>query len=221
MGEYGARSHSKPVVEELVRVPTVFVSSSEDLDNKIDRSIMSHVDVAATVEDALGMELPWETSGTSVFADGPGWGYNEYNIPSRSTPTAKDDSRMYEIAVRSVWDLSGGHVFKHVEYESPRADLTGPPSYDSYLSRLRHLILVCGRFMPVIGSDYASLSELIDAIKYHSKQEVQFGLPAISRENAASIVNNIVSKASQDEDRVSEVEISDSKLDHLADLGYR
>lgn len=223
LGEYGEKSHSTPVVSELVRVPTVLFSANVDIESQINRSLMSHVDIVATIEDVLQIDLPWNVSGKSIFSSGTDWGYNEYHIPQESTETKKiaPRHRQYEERVRSVWDMTGGHVFKHIsqpEELNLQSRLFGPPNYESEISRLRYLLLMVGRHLPVVGSSWAKLRTVTEAVSYHKDQHVQIGNPKMSLSEVTRLLDKLESEHAHNADIIR---MSEEQLNHLEHLGYQ
>ena len=167
---------------------------------------MSHVDIAATIEDALNTEFSWEVSGSSMFSEEPQYAYNEYHSPKNTTATKQHVEGLPEVRIQSVWDTDGGHVFKHV---------------DQILMsmRLKCLAGTCYRHMPLLGSDYARTSELSAAIRYEMAKELTVGNPSISKERAQSIIESIQLPDRAESEQTTE--ISDEKINHLEELGYR
>lgn len=209
LGEYGRKSHSTPVVEELVRVPTVIVANGINLSTEVDRSIASHVDIVPTIEDVLDVQLPWDTSGTSLFSSGDGWAYTEYHIPENATETEIDlEDGRDETTIRSVWDEAGGFVFKQA----------GEPVCESSRELYEHLLFICARHQPFVGSPWAKLRRLPEALRYYSNQTLTFGDPAMSRQKAEQLVERVVADGKQAESE--RVNISEEKKDHLEKLGY-
>jgi hypothetical protein len=167
---------------------------------------MSHVDIAATIEDVLDTEFPWEISGESIFSEGPGWAYNEYHSPKNMTETKQHVEGSPEVRIQSLWDTDGGHVFKY-------GDAVSMPM------RLKRSVRTCARHMPLLGSDWVQTSELSAAVRYELAKEFTVGNPSISKERARSIIESI--RLHDRAEKQKMIEILDEKIKHLQDLGYR
>lgn len=177
-----------------------------DIESETNRDLMSHVDIAATIEDVLNTEFSWDVSGSSVFSEGPEWGYNEYHSPANTTATKQHVEASPELRIQSVWDAGGGHVFKS-------GDLA------SALMRFKRLFRTCARHVPNVGSGWNRVSELPTAIRYEIAMELTVGDPQVGKERAKSIIESIQFHEHTDTEQVTE--LSDEKIEHLEELGYR
>ncbi|WEL16670.1 Arylsulfatase A [Halorhabdus sp. SVX81] len=205
LGEYSEKSHSRPVVSELVRVPTV-IFNPDGRTVPESCSLMSHVDIVPTIGEALDTEFDWELSGQSVYSSGQSWGYNHYHRPKGGVLRKQSGDDLKAITIESIWDRQGGYVYKHSSGESfgTRRQAT-------------EVFRTIGKHVPLVGSPWARVRHLPAALRYHLTNPFVDGSPIRSNEEARRLLQTIPRRDSVAEDTI---DISPAKQRHLEDLGY-
>lgn len=199
LGEYGEWSHSSPLVPELVDVPTVLIHPDEE---KSSTNLFRHVDILPTVADVLDIDVPWEMAGESYYSsECPRTGYAEYWKPPNATATSDTAPihRRYEYLVRSVWDTDGGWVFNE----------------SSLRDRLNHLPITAHRLL--WPPDLTNLRRAPSGFRQHFTKVRQFGNPAVSHDEAETIIDRILEKATTE---ATKSDLSDEQREQLQQLGY-
>lgn len=106
VGEYaGLYGHGNPIVPELVEVPVVFMGAELPGDESYEH-LLSSIDIAPTVLDALDRPIPTEIRGTSVWETPPS---PDRAIESHTWKPTRF-GRMIEYKAMARWGDSGGVV---------------------------------------------------------------------------------------------------------------
>lgn len=193
LGEHGFIGHNHIACPELVYVPTTFVHPSID---KVETDFMRHIDLVPTILDSLN-ESTTKMPGTSVL-NGAGEadrvGLNHYRL---ATYGSKYFSFGREI--KSCWDASGGHSF----LES---------------NTIETLALYLGiLYSSHNGKHIFRSRELSSSFRSFFEQELTWGDPQFSQQEAKDRIENSVSNDVQSRSN----ELEDDVREQLVDLGYR
>lgn len=102
------KSHTLPLCPELSRVPMVILHPDS---KELETELVSHVDIAPTIADELGLSRPDETHGINIFEEERQYAYCDLEKPKNITPLGKQGYKSdYSLIYRSLWDRSGGRV---------------------------------------------------------------------------------------------------------------
>lgn len=195
------KSHTLPLLPELVRVPMVSIHP----DNKEpSTSLVSHVDILPTIADELNLSLPKICPGQSIFSSGSRtYCYSDFAKLQGFTPIQADEESSKSFVTKSVWDADGGWVFN----EDDLLDLLH--SYLHYGGVSKGFFLSDG---PV---RHPSL--FFKTIKLFLQSETKYGDSPISEDEARKYIKSIESLPKLREQGLIE-EVNEKRL---RSLGYK
>lgn len=199
LGEYGAFSHTLPLVPELIEVPTLILHPEG---KTVAGSLLRHVDLLPTIADVLELELSWEPAGVSAYAGSrPRIGFSEYRKPRSSTATTERAPvyRRYRYTVQGVWDADGGWVFNR----------------SGTLDRAKHTPSVVYDYLR--PSSPGNAFRLQEGLYHHLRRVRRFGTPELTRGEAEDVATSITELT---EDTPEQLDLSEQQMDRLRDLGY-
>jgi len=188
LGEYGGIiGHGNPTSPELVYVPTVFIHPNLPAGKSFGNSgVLRHVDLFPSILDLLNIDLDIRVDGISLFHAKklPDFGYNYFKFETKKRVLLRF-SLNFELIERSIWDKSGGCVFKDGSNTALRL------LYAIYLTTISNgtdAIYLRGKFQQ---KPIRMLNSYFKILRNYFASSIKYGYPSFDFQTAQQLIRNI------------------------------